>query len=123
MEKDASVRQLDAKAGQQIVVTSEDVKDAEKLARMLQTALRAIDERDREWRPRRLYFRDLTVDATGTTKYRLTHNFGGRVNFYFADTSSTGYADLRKDSETSNDTLVLTSYNAATVTVVVEEAG
>lgn len=123
VESDGTVRQLDAKAGELVVVTADDVKDADKLARSLQDALRQLAELRREWRPRRLYFRNQSFDATGTTKYRLTHNFGGRVNYYFMPETTGGYVDVRRHSETDNNTLVLTSFWSSTATVLVEEAG
>jgi hypothetical protein len=122
VNSDGGVRQLDARAGEPISVTADDVKDADKLARMLQDALRQLAEFKREWRPRRLYFRDQTVDDTGSTKYRLTHNFGGLVN-YVAVREDGGYADLRVHDDTDGNTLVLVSYSAATLTILVEEAG
>lgn len=123
VEKDGSIRQLDAKAGEEINVTADDVKDPQLLARMLQTALRELAELKREWRPRRLYFRDLVVDASGTTKYRLTHNFGGKVNYYVAAVDSSGWFDVRTHADTDANALVLTSNNNTTITVLVEEAG
>lgn len=121
VESDGVVRQLDKRAGEPIVVTSDDVKDAEKLARLLQQALRENAEERRHWRPRQLYFRDQVVDGTGTTKYRLTHNFNGRVE-YFAG-RATDYPRLKVHDETDANTLVLVSGTACTVTILVEEAG
>ena len=126
VENDGSVRQLDTRAGEQINVTSEDVKDVEKLARLLQQALRENAELRRRWAPRELYFRDQAVTATTTTKIRLTHNFGGKVNWTVArwDGSAAGASyGIDEHADTDANTLVLVSSVAGTATIRVWEAG
>lgn len=118
---DGLVRQLDTRAGEPIVVTSQDVKDPEKLARLLQQALRENAEFRRRWTPRELYFRDQVVDGTGTTKYRLTHGFNGRVTYEAVYASD--YPRLKIHADTDANTLVLVSGTACTVDIRVREAG
>lgn len=119
--------QLDGKATADEVVTVEDVKDAEKLARRLQKAYADIAELKRRWNPRRIYFYDVAVDNTGTTQYQFAHNFSSRVNWWAVDWQSTVVAGnqctLERHSATTDNTLVLVSGIAGTVSLCVEEAG
>jgi hypothetical protein len=121
VESTGVVRRLDTRAGEQINVTADDVRDAPKLARLLQGAVRELAAQRRRWAPRELYFRGQTVDATGTTKYRLTHNFGGLVNY--APVYADDYPQLKVHADTDENTLVLVSGTACTVTIRVWEAG
>ncbi len=116
--------QLDSKADTDVVVTPDDVKGPEKLARLLQQALRENAEERRQWQPRVMFFWDLTVTAGGT--YRLEHRFGGRVNYYPArwvpDSTGTRVGlEIVADS-TTDDVLVLLSAADGVVTVKVEAA-
>jgi hypothetical protein len=126
VQSDGLVRQLDARAGEPIVVTSEDVKDVEKLARMLQDTRRELAELRRRWAPRELYFRDQAVTATNTTKIRLTHNFNGKVNWAVVrwDGSAAGSSyGIDEHADTDANTLVVVSSVAGTATIRVWEAG
>jgi hypothetical protein len=126
VQSDGLVRQLDARAGEPIVVTSEDVKDAEKLARLLQQALRENAELRRRWAPRELYFRDQAVTATTATKIRLTHNFNGKVNWavvrWDGNAAGSSYG-IDEHADTDANTLVIVSSVAGTATIRVWEAG
>lgn len=126
VQSDGLVRQLDTRAGEPIVVTSEDVKDPEKLARLLQQALRENAELRRRYAPRVLYFRDQAVTATTTTPIRLTHNFNGKVNWsvvrWGGSAAGSSYG-LDEHADTDANTLVLVSGVAGTATIRVEEAG
>lgn len=117
--------QLDSKADTDVVVTPEDVKDPEKLARLLQQALRENAEERRAWKPRRIWFRDISVTTLGS--YRLEHRFGGRVNYHVERwvPASTGDAPLLEVVEAQSDANVLTLFASSdgTVTIYVEEAG
>jgi hypothetical protein len=120
------VVKLDGRADVPINVTADDVQDADKLARMLQTALREIAMLRRRWNPDVLFFRDRTVDATAATKYRLAHQFAGRVNWYVAKWDPTvAGTEVRLDehADTDENTLVLVSAAAGVVTIKVEAAG
>lgn len=123
---DGTITQLDGKGGPPEVVNPDDVADDKKLAQLLERMLRAIAKLERMWKPRRLYFRDVSVDATGTTKYRFEHGFGGRVNWRVEhwDANSAG-VEVRLDqhADTDDTTLVLVSGAVGSVTVGVEEAG
>lgn len=126
VHNDGVIRQLDTRAGEPIVVTSDDVKDMEKLARLLQQALRENAEIRRRWAPRELFFRDQAVTATTTTKIRLTHNFNGKVNWAVVrwDGSAAGSSfGIDEHADTDANTLVLVSSVAGTATVRVWEAG
>lgn len=126
IESDGEVRQLDSRASAQIVITSDDVKDAERLARLLQQALRENAELRRRWMPRELYFRDQAVTATNTTKIRLVHNFGGKVNWAVVrwDGSAAGSSyGIDEHTDTDANTLVVVSSVAGTATIRVWEAG
>lgn len=122
----STVTQLDGKAAPDLVVTAEDVKDSEKLARMLQGALKDLAELKRRWNPRVMYFRDLAVTATTTTIIRLEHGFGGRVNWeivrWDANVAATA-PRIDEDSSTDANALCLVSGVAGTVTIRVEAAG
>lgn len=117
--------QLDSKADTDVVVTPDDVKDPEKLARLLQQALRENAEERRQWKPSRIFFRDLSVTTLGT--YRLEHRFGGRVNYYVARwvPAATGDAALFEviEAQTTEDVLTLFASSDGTATICVQEAG
>lgn len=119
-----TVRQLDARAGAEQAPTETEVQDPAKLSKALSVLLRDVAALKRRWWPREVYYADLTVDATGTTLYRLNHGFGGLV--YYAVVrweDGTAAPNLRVDSTTTNSVLVLTSTVAGTATVRVWEAG
>ena len=122
VDSDGTVTQLDGRAPARVTIAAKDVQDPQTLAQILQDHEDRLADLERAWRPRRLYFRDVTVDATNTKKFYFHHGFGGRVNFFFGD-AATGYADLRRHSDTDADTLVVTSANVCTLTLLVEEAG
>jgi hypothetical protein len=124
INSDGDVRQLDTRAGEPIVITSEDVKDDEKLARLLQDALRELAALRRRFAPRMIEFEDQAV--TAGQALRVTHNFGGRVRYWPVDWRPTTPGDaplFDKSTSTDEDTLVLTVGNAGTVTILVREAG
>lgn len=121
---DGTVRQLDARAGEPIVVTSEDVQDPEKLARLVQDAHREIASFRRRFAPRMTEFEDLEV--TAGDPLRVTHGFGGRVRYWPVDWRPTTPGDapiFDKNTDTDEDTLVLDVGNAGIVTILVREAG
>lgn len=120
---DGKVKQLDRRPGATQQLTVADVQDPEKLARELNALRSDAAERKRTWSPRIYYFRDVVVDATGTTIYRLRHKFGGRVNFEVASWTGVAAPALSLDASTDGNTLALVSKSAGTVTVRVEEAG
>lgn len=125
-DSDGNVVQLDGRAEADESVTPEDVKDAEKLARMVATLRKDVAELKRRWHPRRTYFRDQAVTASTTTKIRLEHGFGGRVNFWPCDWKPTVAGTeprIEKHDDTDDNTLVVTSNAAGTVTILVEQAG
>lgn len=118
------VVKLDGRAGIQNQVTADDVKDPVDLAALLNGIIADLAEKTSRWRPRVIYRRDLVVDATGSTKYRVLHGFGGRVNYEVAYwVGGSAAPNLRVDPSTDANALVLTSTVAGTVTLRIEEAG
>lgn len=119
------VTQLGPKLEPDEVVTETDVQDAPKLSRLLGRVLRDIAELRRRWVPRSMDFEDITVGASGAV-VRLQHNFGGRVRWWIVDHQVIGAATapiLQKSTASTNDELVLLSYDTALVSIRVEEAG
>jgi hypothetical protein len=126
VDSSGKVTQLGGRVQPDIVVTAKDVEDTEKLARMLQQVLNDLAALKRQWAPRFTDFEELTMDATGTTKYRLRHGFGGKVRWWVVDSPELGAPDvqLQAHPDTDEDTLVLVSFSSViNIVVRVEEAG
>lgn len=120
------VVQLDAKSSPEEVLTPEDAADPEKLSKLLMRALKDIADLKRRWNPRVMYFRDIAVTATATTKVNFEHGFAGRVNWavYKWDANVAGTpASVEEDPSTDANTLVLVSGAAGIITLRVEESG
>jgi hypothetical protein len=117
-------RQLDSKAQPDEQVSESDVQDPSKLARLLTRILSLLAGLLRSHKPRRTLFVNMTVDATGTTVYRLPHKFGGAVTWTVAGwrDGATGWG-LVEESSTDKDTLCLVSFVAGNVDILVEERG
>lgn len=125
VDVDGKVYQLDSRRPRAVTPTAADVKDHEKLARLLADTMEQAHAADRRANPRRIDFEDKAVTATTTTKIPLEHNFGTRVRWWVVgwDASAAGTAPaLDEDSDTDENTLVLVSGVAGTVTIRVEEA-
>lgn len=107
------------------VVSVDDVRDPNKLARILGDVFEAVSMLLARWYPRRLDFEDVAVGASGAG-LTLQHNFGGRVRYWVVDWSPSGTAAapiLVRGVETTKDTLVLYSYYAGVATIRLEESG
>jgi hypothetical protein len=118
---DGGVRQLDAKAEAPIVITAEDAADKEKLARLLQQALRDLAELRRRHSPKWLDFEDVTLS---TGDYEFPHGFRGRVRWWVVDWLPDASADpvaLERSADSTADTLVLSSFCDGVATIRVEE--
>jgi hypothetical protein len=120
--------QLDRKAEARQVLTADDVKDPERLARILNELRSNVDEERRRFKPSRIYFPGVPIAAS--TKYRFAHRFGGRVNWWVVSWKPTNvaanpYAEFFLDSTTDDNVLVLLSsaVTVGTLTLLVEEAG
>jgi hypothetical protein len=115
------LRRLDPGIQPDRTTTAEDVKDPEKLARAVQELREALAGVEL---PRSIDFEDLAA-STGGALLRLAHGFGGRVRWFVMDWQSSGTAApvLMRTTASDENTLVLGSYVAGTVTVRVEEAG
>lgn len=117
-------RQLDRQAEPEEQVRPEDVKDADKLARLLMRLLRDVARMRRRFLPEYLEHEDRVFDATGTTVYRLPHNLNARVRWWVTDWSgATAGPRLVRHSSTDANTLCLTSYTAGTGTIRIQGAG
>lgn len=117
------IRQIDSPAQAEEQITAEQVGDAERLARLLQRDRGDIDELQRRFAANHVDHEDRVVDATGTKLHRFPHFFGGRVRYWAVEWSGAAAPNLSKHSSTTNDTLVLTSTVAGTVTLRIEESG
>ncbi len=123
IDSTSRVRQLDAQPEPDEQVTTAEVASGEKLSRLLIRILSNVAKLLRAWRPRIVDHRDRVVDATGSTLYRFPHGFGGRVNWWVIDWQGAAGESLARHSTSDNNTLVLVSYVAGTVSVRLEEAG
>lgn len=120
----AKVRQLDRTPEPDEQVTPEQMTDTSRLARLLMRILRDVARLKRRWWPEYIDHRDRVVDGTGTTVYRFPHGFGGRVNWWPIDwTDGAAGPSLVRDASSDENTLVLVSHVAGTVTIRVEAAG
>lgn len=118
------VRQLDRQAEPDEQVTEYEVASAEKLARRLGDVVKEQSLASRAWKPRVIDHRDITVDATGSTIYRLPHGFNTRVNWWVIDFSGGSYGPaLMRDSSSDENTLCLVSNEGGVVSIRIEEAG
>jgi hypothetical protein len=119
-----NVRQLDRSSQPDDQVTEEQVQDPKQLARLVQDHRKAVAALKRRWQPIFVEHEDVSVDGTGTTKYRFPHKLGKRVRWWPVDwADATAGPRLVKDDDTDEDTLVLVSYTAGTLTLRIEEAG
>ncbi len=118
------VRQLDSHAEPDEQVQQKDVTDAPQLVRLLMRILRDVTLVKRRWWPTTVDHRDRVVDATGIVQHRFPHGFGGRVNWWPVDwTDAVTCPQLVRHAATDDNTLVLVSYEAGTITLRVEAAG
>jgi hypothetical protein len=120
----SGVRQLDTKAQPDSAPTEDEVQDPSKLVRIVAGLLKDVATLKRRFVPRRIDFRDITVDGTGTTIYRFVHNFGGRVNWWVLDWRNAVFsAQPIYSNSSTNDVLMLTFLTIGTISIRVEEAG
>jgi hypothetical protein len=117
------VTRLDRLPEARTPLTEGDVKEPATLVRILDGLLRDLAKVLGLWRPRRLDWVDVTLDATGTTLFRFEHRFDGVVRFWVVDWDGAAAHNVRKDTTTDDNTLVLTSTSAGAATIRVEEAG
>lgn len=121
------VRQLDKPSAPDQQVTADDAADSQKLARLLTSILASLADIKRRFWPKRIDYEDQVTTGTGGSPQTLPyeHGFGGRVRFWVVDWSGTTAAPIlvRDSTLTTNDKLVLKSYEGGTFTLRVEEAG
>jgi hypothetical protein len=123
VQGNGKVRQLDRQAEPDEVVTEYEAKQPDFLSRILMRLLREAAAMRRRWAPRTIDHQDIVVDGTGTTVYRLPHGFGGRVNWWAIDFKDGVAALLVRDASSDDNTLCLTSTEAGTVSIRIEESG
>ncbi len=124
VKADGAVRQLGGSAEPGEIVKPEDVQDADKLSRLLMRILGEQAKIKRQWKPRFIDFEARTVDSTGTTLYRFTHNFNAPVRWWSVDWSDASAGErLKRHADSDLNTLVLVSYTVGVVSLRVEEAG
>jgi hypothetical protein len=123
IDSSGNVRQLDRRPDLDETITPDNVTDPKALARLLTKFFRIVVLLQRMWTPGRLDHQDRAVDGTGTTLYTFAHNLGGRVRWWVVDWTGSAGPQLVKDVATDDNTLVLRSYVAGTVTVRIEAAG
>lgn len=98
--------------------TTADVQDPEKLARAVQALEKATATASTA---KSVDFQDVAVSPAGAL-VSLPHGFGTRVRWWLVDWESSGTSApvLKRDATSTNDTLVLASYVAGTVTIRIE---
>lgn len=121
--KNGPTQQLDTRPEPEEQVTEEQVQDPSRLARFLMTLLRDVATLKRRFIPTFIDFEDITVDATGLTRYRFSHNFGGRVRWYVIDWAGGAGPAMLFDGTSDDNTLVLVSVSAGIASIRVEKAG
>ncbi len=123
---------LDLPAQPDEIVTAADVTDPLKLSRLLTRILSELTRLRRRFAPKRTTFRDIvaTGDMAAPYTVRLSHYFGGRVEWWIVGVSGFDPAQfgpqgpLAQEAEgTDANTLVLHVYANATFAVRVEEGG
>ena len=117
------IRQLDARAEQDEQVTEDLVADPPRLTKLLGRTVATLARLRRRFAPHHLDFENVTVDATGTTKYRFPHGLSGQVRYWPVAWTGASSPNLVLDASTDNNTLVLTSTSDGVVTLRIEEAG
>jgi hypothetical protein len=123
VKKDGTSTTVDAKRKPIEQITESQVTDAKRLAQLLQDGFAAAAATAERFAPNRVDFEDRSVDASGTQTHSFAHRLGKRVRWWAVDWTGTGGGpELARHDSTTNDTLVLVSYRAGTVTLRVEEA-
>ncbi len=117
--------QLDGRAAPDESISPEDVKDADRVSRLLSRITRDLARIAQLWRPRRLDFEGRAYLGDGTTVYRLEHRFGGAVRITAVnwDSGGTGAFDYSLDASSNLNTAAFVTHVAGTGTIRIEEAG
>jgi len=124
VDKAGNVFSLDRPSEPDERVTEEDVKDADKLARLLMRLLKDVASIKRRFFPRRVDFEDRAV--TSGDALRLPHGFRARVRWWVVDWVPTTPGDVplfEKSTATDLRTLVLDVGNSGVVSVRIEASG
>lgn len=123
VEANGDVRQLDSKAGPTEQLTENLATDPLQVAQTITSIRMDLAALKRRWWPKEVTIRDREVDATGTTVYRFSHNFGGRVHWHPCDWTGASGPQLARHASTDDNTLALVSYAAGRVSLHIEEGG
>jgi hypothetical protein len=109
-------------------VSNEDVSTVDKLADLMRSVMRRLSLAESQ-APRSWIEFELDVDATGTTKYSLTHSMGGPVRYWVTHWGTTAAGTtpvvapcLRYNTESTSSVLVLTSTVSGRAIIRVESA-
>jgi hypothetical protein len=124
VDSDGTITQLGTRPVPDEVVTAEDAKDPEKVAKILARLLAGMAEQKRRWAPRRMDFAGVVVAVGSYTT--LQHNFAGAVHWWIINWQSTGAGNATQfiDTDFSDDnSLVLFSGESGIATIRVEAAG
>lgn len=121
--KSAGVRGLDKAREPDAQITEEQAKDPKNVALVFMDLLRDVASLKRRFWPKWVDFEDLSFDASGLQKFRLTHNLNARVRWWPVDVTYGSSPSLKQHEDTDLNTLVLVSYLSCTATIRVEAAG
>lgn len=116
------VQRLDGRQQTRELITEADVQKPTMLARILRAVVDAIAKLEQRYVPRRITYPPRTVDATGTTKYRFHHDFGGIPDVIVVRWEGAAAYNFAVDASSTEVTLVLVSKSAGTATIRLEEA-
>ncbi len=125
VSSDGTITQLGGRAAPEEVLTEEDAKRPDKVARLLARLLADVAALRRRFSPRRIDYEDVPVLGTGAA-VQFQHGFSGRVRWWVVgwQCASSVAPILKEDTDaTTSDTLVLNSYVEGTATIRVEEVG
>lgn len=115
-----NVAQSGDRAGAVMTVSEADVSQPKVLARIFQRVFAELFALKRQPAPKRISFPARAVDATGTTKYRFVHALGIIPDILIVGWSGAAAPNLGVDPSSDNNTLVLVSLSAGTVTLRLE---
>jgi hypothetical protein len=114
---------LDLIAEPEQPLTEQQMSERSTLVHLFRSLLKDVGTLKRRWAPNRIDFEDRAVLGDGTTKYRFKHSLGGPVRFWPVSWVGAASPNLRRDTASDDNTLVLTSTSEGLVTLRVEEAG
>jgi len=132
--KTSKIRKLEGSKQTDEVVTVDDVRDPEKLARLLTRVLAKQADIERQWRPKYNDYENVVCAGTDSSpqELRFTHMFDGPVRWWVTSCRKGGTVALPYVQEAHNtdgspksdqNTLVLLVFFEATLAIRIQEAG